>query len=178
MSCDACYDVCQVPVSCLFNTVFIVWSINVSFVLFLLSSLFHPLFTLTLANLVRLSKSMGYTGEGRLEAWSAQSNSWQPVCGNKWDVSTMSWRACNTLGYQDVNGTWIKEETELVTANHISPRSPISPPNNRFTPMKIFFDKDKSACIQGQSQPTVYLKCDNFGNATTLFSRNCQVRQL
>ena len=62
---------------------------------------------------LRLNKHMrGSNGEGRLEAWSAVSNKWKTVCGEKWDSSYMSNRACRRLGYKKANHTVIKDESK------------------------------------------------------------------
>ena len=54
---------------------------------------------------------MGSTGEGKLEAWSAVTNSWLTVCGDEWDPSYKSNGACVRLGYKRANQTWIREES-------------------------------------------------------------------
>lgn len=53
---------------------------------------------------LRLNSKMDMvTGEGRLEAWSAVINNWMIVCGEKWETTYMSNRACRKLGYRGDN---------------------------------------------------------------------------
>ncbi|XP_054720669.1 atrial natriuretic peptide-converting enzyme-like [Uloborus diversus] len=62
---------------------------------------------------LRLTGSQQYNGEGRLEAYNLVTDSWQPVCGDQWDTSTMSPRVCAMLGYKSVKETRLRDETSL-----------------------------------------------------------------
>ncbi len=111
--------------------------------------------------IVRLSESMGQIGEGRLEAWSAQTNSWQSVCGEDWNVSVQSDRACNILGYKTVNETKIRDET---TAQSLEPHNRVGNTIiTKYTPMKILFNKRKNNGCRNGKNMAVFLKCDQFG---------------
>jgi len=110
---------------------------------------------------------MGHTGEGRLEAWSAQTNSWQSVCGEQWDVSIQSKRACHMLGYKTLNQTRIRDET---TIQSLEPHNRVGIPisTSRHTPMKILFDKGRNKGCRNGKNMTVHLKCDHFGNQLSI----------
>ncbi len=111
--------------------------------------------------IVHLSETMGQTGEGRLEAWSAQTNSWQSVCGEGWDVSVQSDRACHILGYKTVNETKIRDET---TAQSLEPHNRVGNTIiTKYTSMKILFDKRKNNGCKNGKNIAVFLKCHQFG---------------
>ena len=114
-------------------------------------------------SVVRLSKLMGYNGEGRLEAWNSESNNWRPVCGEKWDVDSMSTKTCHNLGYEQTNKTWIQEWVQ--PSQYLEPQNRIGDSLQipRHTALKILFDKEKTRCKQHGQGQTVFLKCNKFG---------------
>lgn len=103
---------------------------------------------------LRLNQSSNMESEGKLEIYSRESNSWLPVCGTDWDSSDMSYKACNILGYKDVNETRIRDENE-VAFKRISLKS-----SEDKKQMKSIFIKSKKKC--DGDNVTVYLKCQNY----------------
>lgn len=112
---------------------------------------------------------MGYTGEGRLEAWSAIDNKWHYVCGENWNTTTMSRRACRILGYKSLNETKIRDETTKL----IQSRAGSSYQNHE---SKIMFYKERKGCKNG-SQITVHLKCNQFecGKPAPTFEKSFRI---
>ena len=110
---------------------------------------------------VRLSKSMKESGEGRLEAWNADSNSWQAVCGENWNTTYQSDTACHLLGYRHTENTWIKDVT---TFQSLEPYNRVGTAIGRQTQMKVLFDKSRNKGCRNGNNMTVHLKCKHFGN--------------
>lgn len=100
---------------------------------------------------------MGSYGEGRLEAWSAVSNTWQVVCGEKWDEKFMSERACRKLGYRTVNRTNVINE-------------PVSSHKHGYNfQTKSFFHKGSNRGCEA-SHISVHLTCSQFECGRTAVS--------
>ncbi|CAL1281953.1 unnamed protein product [Larinioides sclopetarius] len=105
---------------------------------------------------LRLTGEAEQFGEGRLEAYSLITDSWQPVCGDQWDTASMSPRACEMLGYTNVKETRLRDEA--------------FPPDTRVavgaatpdvkTQMKSLFSRSHKGC--GGDNVYVYLKCQDF----------------
>ncbi|RWS04725.1 atrial natriuretic peptide-converting enzyme-like protein, partial [Dinothrombium tinctorium] len=103
---------------------------------------------------LRLRKSMGNVGEGRLEAWGAVDNKWTIVCGENWDSGVMSQKACKMLGYKTVVETRVRDET-LPLRTRIGSQQTVSN-------TKSFFYKGRNkGCLNGV-QLSVHLKCKDF----------------
>lgn len=115
---------------------------------------------------VRLSKSMKESGEGRLEAWSAETNSWQSVCGEHWNTSFQSGTACHLLGYKSLNETRIKDET---TTQSLELHNRVGNAIERQTHMKVLFDKGRNKGCRNGKNMTVHLKCNHFGILIEIF---------
>lgn len=116
---------------------------------------------------LRLNKWMRKSmGEGRLEAYSAVSNSWKVVCGEEWDASFMSNRACIRLGYRKANQTWIKEESGLVPVSSRAGDSSPGPGTKRF------FNKGRLGLNRSceKAQVSVHLTCSHFECGKTAIS--------
>ncbi|KFM60129.1 Atrial natriuretic peptide-converting enzyme, partial [Stegodyphus mimosarum] len=104
---------------------------------------------------LRLSGSQVQSGEGRLEAYSLITDSWQPVCGDQWDTSTMSPRACAMLGYKRVKETRLRDEA-FPAENRVAVGTVIDVRRQ----MKSLFSRSHKGC--GEDNVYVYLKCQDF----------------
>lgn len=113
---------------------------------------------------LRLNKKMGSYGEGRLEAWSAVSNTWQVVCGEKWDEKFMSDRACRKLGYRRANNTNVITEA----TNAINGGGKNTHGNGQQT--KSFFYKGRKGGGCDTSHVSVHLTCSQFECGKTAVS--------
>lgn len=105
---------------------------------------------------------MKESGEGRLEAWNAETNTWQAVCGENWNTSHQSDTACRLLGYQRTDNTWIKDET---TFQSLEAYNRVGTAIGRQTQMKVLFDKSRNKGCKNGRNTTVHLKCRHFGNS-------------
>jgi len=132
---------------------------------------------------------MGSVGEGKLEAWSAVTNSWVTVCGDDWDPTYKSNRACIRLGYRKANQTWIREEgmssaasnsieTSARTGSLFSTRILSSPSNqdshndhpvSRLN-VKSYFNKGSTRGCEDKKVISVHLSCSNFECGKTAIS--------
>lgn len=103
---------------------------------------------------------MKHSAEGRLEAWSVESNTWQAVCGEHWNTSYQSETACRLLGYRDIDETRIKDET---TSQSLELYNRVGTAISRQTQMKVLFDKARNKGCKNGKNMTVHLKCRHFG---------------
>ncbi|RWS22819.1 atrial natriuretic peptide-converting enzyme-like protein, partial [Leptotrombidium deliense] len=105
---------------------------------------------------LRLRKSMGEIGEGKLEAWSATTNLWTTVCGENWDQNVMSHKACRMLGYSKAIETRLSDDSLASNVqNRLGSQSSIQN-------TKPFFYKDRNKGCKNGIQMSVYLKCIEF----------------
>ena len=137
---------------------------------------------------------MGSTGEGKLEAWSAVTNSWMTVCGDEWDPSYKSNRACIRLGYKRANQTWIREEAlgessaasnameassrsgSLFSTRMLSSHHEESLPRTTTNVVKSYFNKGTSRGCQDR-RISVHLSCSYFecGKTATSYEATSRI---
>ncbi|XP_042896141.1 transmembrane protease serine 2 isoform X1 [Parasteatoda tepidariorum] len=112
---------------------------------------------------LRLNGKEGQSGEGRLEAYSLITDSWQPVCGDQWDTDSMSPRACQMLGYKNVKETRLRDEV-LPAENRVATGTAVDIKKQ----MKSLFSRSHKGC--GEDNVYVYLKCQEFECGKTAIS--------
>ncbi len=113
-------------------------------------------------NCLRLSKSMGMQGYGKLEVWNVTHNTWSPVCGEKWGVPEESELVCKRLGYRRSNETRLQDETK----NSFADSNAVS--YVTFPKKSTKLRKKASAEMEcHKSTTSVHIKCEHFGKQVT-----------
>lgn len=108
-------------------------------------------------NCLRLSKSMGMQGYGKLEVWNVTHNTWNPVCGEKWGVPEESELVCKRLGYRRSNETRLQDETKNSFADSNAVSYVTFPKKNTKLRKKASAERE---CHK--STTSVHIKCEHF----------------